>query len=74
MKAAAARPGDTRRAVLLSRWLDWRAMLTVVTPDTLIRWHRQGWRLARLLLGATEGVVVLSQIGDTQHGDDRSPR
>jgi transposase InsO family protein len=31
--------------VLLSRWLDWRSMLTVVKPDTLIRWHRQGWRL-----------------------------
>ena len=31
--------------VLLSRWLDWRSMLTVVQPDTLIRWHRQGWRL-----------------------------
>src|SRR6202521_2562534 len=31
--------------VLLSRLLDWRSMLTVVKPDTLIRWHRQGWRL-----------------------------
>jgi hypothetical protein len=31
--------------VLLSRWLDWRSMLTVVQPDTLIRWHRQGRRL-----------------------------
>jgi putative transposase len=31
--------------VLLSGWLDWRSMLTVVQPDTLIRWHRQGWRL-----------------------------
>jgi putative transposase len=30
---------------LLSRWLDWRTALTVVQPDTLIRWHRQGWRL-----------------------------
>jgi putative transposase len=31
--------------VLLSPLLDWRALLTVVQPDTLIRWHRQGWRL-----------------------------
>ena len=31
--------------VLLSRLLDWRSLLTVVRPDTLIRWHRQGWRL-----------------------------
>ncbi|PYR32877.1 MAG: hypothetical protein DMF89_18165 [Acidobacteria bacterium] len=43
-----SRSGPTsRRAwrVVLSRWLDWRSMLTVVKPDTLIRWHRQGWRL-----------------------------
>ena len=31
--------------MLLSRWLDWRSMLTVVKPDTPIRWHCQGWRL-----------------------------
>lgn len=31
--------------VLLSRLVDWRALLSVVQPDTLIRWHRQGWRL-----------------------------
>ena len=41
------RPDPATRVVLvlLSRWLDWRSMLTVVRPDTLIRWHRQGWRL-----------------------------
>jgi transposase InsO family protein len=41
------RPDPATRValVLLSRWLDWRSMLTVVQPDTLIRWHRQGWRL-----------------------------
>ena len=31
--------------MLLSRLVDWRSILTVVKPDTLIRWHRQGWRL-----------------------------
>jgi putative transposase len=31
--------------VVLSRLLDCRSLLTVVQPDTLIRWHRQGWRL-----------------------------
>jgi hypothetical protein len=31
--------------MLLSRWLHWRSVLTAVQPDTLIRWHRQGWRL-----------------------------
>jgi hypothetical protein len=37
------RPDSATRVVLvlLSRLLDWRALLTVVRPDTLIRWHRQ---------------------------------
>jgi putative transposase len=41
------RPDPATRVVLvvLSRLLDWRALLTVVQPATLIRWHRQGWRL-----------------------------
>src|SRR5437899_7988041 len=29
----------------LSRYFDWRDALTVVKPDTLIRWHRKGFRL-----------------------------
>src|SRR5262244_3509185 len=29
----------------LSRFFDWRNALTVVQPDTLIRWHRNGFRL-----------------------------
>src|SRR5438876_11252493 len=29
----------------LSRFFDWRNLLTVVQPDTLIRWHRKGFRL-----------------------------
>src|SRR5712692_3358396 len=41
------RPDSATRIalVLLARLLDWRSMLSVVQPDTLIRWHRQGWRL-----------------------------
>jgi putative transposase len=31
--------------VLLSRLFDWRDALVVVRPETLIRWHRAGWRL-----------------------------
>src|SRR5438477_2798210 len=32
--------------VLARRWCaDWRAQLTFVTPDTVVRWHRQGRRL-----------------------------
>jgi hypothetical protein len=30
---------------LLSRLFDWRDALVVVRPDTIIRWHRAGWRL-----------------------------
>ena len=30
---------------LLSRLFDWRDALIVVRPETLIRWHRAGWRL-----------------------------
>jgi transposase InsO family protein len=31
--------------VWLTHWFDWRQALTVVEPQTLIRWHRQGFRL-----------------------------
>jgi hypothetical protein len=29
----------------LSHWFDWRDALVVVQPETLIRWHRKGFRL-----------------------------
>ena len=36
----------TRMAlVALSRFVDWRPLLTIVKPDTLLRWHRKGFRL-----------------------------
>jgi transposase InsO family protein len=43
----AKQPDPATRVVLvvLSRLLNWRALLTVVQPDTLIRWHRASWRL-----------------------------
>jgi putative transposase len=31
--------------VMLSHLIDWRAVLTIVKPNTLIRWHRKGFRL-----------------------------
>lgn len=31
---------------LLSRFFNWRDALVVVRPETLIRWHRTGWRLS----------------------------
>jgi hypothetical protein len=30
---------------VLSRLFDWRDALALVSPATLIRWHRAGWRL-----------------------------
>ena len=29
----------------LARWFDWRQALVIVQPETLLRWHRQGFRL-----------------------------
>jgi len=31
--------------IWLARWFDWRHALVLVQPATLIRWHRQGFRL-----------------------------
>ena len=31
--------------VVLSQWIEWRPLLVVVKPDTLLRWHRRGFRL-----------------------------
>ncbi|MDQ3831478.1 MAG: integrase core domain-containing protein [Candidatus Tectomicrobia bacterium] len=31
--------------IYLARWFDWRQALVLVQPATLIRWHRQGFRL-----------------------------
>jgi hypothetical protein len=41
------RPTQATRIALtwLARWFDWRPALAVVQPATLIRWHRQGFRL-----------------------------
>lgn len=30
--------------VVLSKFFDWRSALVIVRPDTLIRWHRKGFR------------------------------
>jgi hypothetical protein len=41
------RATDSERFVLakLMRFFDWPSALTVVKPDTLVRWHRKGFRL-----------------------------
>src|SRR2546425_514475 len=46
-KTKPRRATDSIRFTLarLSRFFDWRNALTIVKPDTLIRWHRKGFRL-----------------------------
>ena len=46
-KVKPRRADDATRIALvaLSRLIDWRRLLTVVKPETLIRWHRRGFRL-----------------------------
>jgi putative transposase len=40
-------PAHDRIFWLLTRLIrrDWRRHLVLVRPDTVVRWHRQGWRL-----------------------------
>ena len=45
VKPRRARPATKLTLVLLSTLLAWREALTVVQPDTFIRWHRKGFRL-----------------------------
>ena len=50
LRVSAKRPRLRRRdrilRVSLSRlWADWRSCLLIVKPETVIRWHRQGFRL-----------------------------
>jgi len=46
-KVKPRRADDATRIILagLSRFLAWRQLLLIVKPQTLIRWHRQGFRL-----------------------------
>ena len=55
--AVLTRPTRTRPRARLHAWdkllwvlarrfcAAWREYLSIVTPDTVVRWHRQGWRL-----------------------------
>src|SRR5499427_8822860 len=37
--------GDRRFWVLACRWfVDWRTSVLIVKPETVLRWHRRGWR------------------------------
>ena len=45
-KVKPRRAADSTRwsMATVSRLFDWRRVLVVVKPDTLVRWHRQGFR------------------------------
>lgn len=45
VKPRRADPATRVAFVVLARVIDWKSLLTVVKPETLIRWHRAGWRL-----------------------------
>ena len=46
VRRPALTPADRLRLVLLARLVrGWRAALLIVQPETLLRWHRQGFRL-----------------------------
>ena len=39
-------PGDRLLWICLSRfWRDWRSALAIVKPETVVTWHRAGFRL-----------------------------
>ena len=45
-RPARLRAWDKLLWILARRWCArWREHLRLVTPDTVVRWHRQGWRL-----------------------------
>jgi putative transposase len=52
--------------VVFSQLIDWRAVLTIVKPDTLIRWHRRGlrqfWRWKSRARGRPPLPVDLQQL------------
>ena len=44
-KPRRATDGTRLTLVILARFIDWRPVLTIVQPDTLVRWHRRTFRL-----------------------------
>jgi hypothetical protein len=61
-KVRARRADDATRIILagLSRFLAWRELLVIVKPETLIRWHRQGFRLFWRWRSRTPGRPAIS--------------
>jgi hypothetical protein len=61
---------------LLARFFEWRQALTIVKPDTLIRWHRKGFRLFWKRKSRRPGVLGFPTSFDTdcQYGSQQSLR
>jgi transposase InsO family protein len=61
-KVKPRRADDATRIILagLSRLLAWRQLLVIVKPATLIRWHRQGFRLFWRWKSRTPGRPAIS--------------
>ncbi len=63
--------------LLLAPWIpNWNHLLQIVQPDTLLRWHREGFRLLWKLEShtpvqtqpqrlAVEVIVLIQRLGDT---------
>jgi transposase InsO family protein len=81
-----AKPGradDATRLTLvaLSRFLEWRQLLTVVKPETLIRWHRKAFRLLWRWKSRTPGrppipanvqqIIVTMAVANRTWGEER---
>jgi putative transposase len=61
-------PGDRLFWVFLSRiWQDWRSTLVIVKPETVVAWHRKGFRLFwtwKVRHGQSGRPVVLRETRD----------
>src|SRR5262245_11871452 len=64
-KVKPRRADEATRVILagLSRFLAWRQLLLIVKPETLIRWHRQGFRLVWRWKSRTLGRPAISPDG-----------
>ncbi len=78
MKRANKRPkirmADRLFWILLSRiWSPWRKSLVIVKPDTVVHWHRKGFKLFWKLQIQRPGVVVLFIAPTSVHIKIRHP-
>ena len=61
------RSGRLDRLLFSSRWAGWRDALHLVRPETVIRWHRQGFRVFwtwKSRHGRTGRPPIASEIAD----------